>query len=166
MGGMLALRYVYVLVLALWLGGMVVLGALVAPSTFQVLQAADPETGRSLAGMLFGTILSRFHFVSYAACGTLLIVLCVMAVLGPRPVQFAIRCLLITAMLAVSLYSGIVVLGEIDGIQQQVGILVSKLDVADPRRIRFDQLHVLSERLMLVNVVGALALLFWEARER
>jgi len=26
-------------------------------------------------------------------------------------------------------------------------------------------LHVLSTRLMMVNLVGALALLFWEARE-
>ena len=35
---MLALRYVYVLALVVWLGGMVILGALVAPTLFQVLQ--------------------------------------------------------------------------------------------------------------------------------
>ena len=32
---MLALRYAYVLALVIWLGGMVVLGALVAPATFK-----------------------------------------------------------------------------------------------------------------------------------
>jgi len=31
--------------------------------------------------------------------------------------------------------------------------------------VRFDELHVLSTRLMMVNLVGALALLFWETRE-
>ena len=51
---MLALRYVYVLALVVWLGGMVVLGAIVAPATFQVLQASAPATGRALAGAVFG----------------------------------------------------------------------------------------------------------------
>ena len=38
-GEMFALRFLYMLALVVWLGGMVVLGAVVAPSTFQVLQA-------------------------------------------------------------------------------------------------------------------------------
>jgi hypothetical protein len=33
------------------------------------------------------------------------------------------------------------------------------------RRIRFDALHQLSTRLMMINVAGALVLLYWEARE-
>jgi uncharacterized membrane protein len=37
----LALRYIYVLALVVWLGGIVVLGAIAAPTTFQVLQATD-----------------------------------------------------------------------------------------------------------------------------
>ena len=45
---MLALRYVYVLALVVWLGGMVILGALVAPTVFQVLQSADPAGGRRI----------------------------------------------------------------------------------------------------------------------
>ena len=52
-----------------------------------------------------------------------------------------------------------------DGIRQEVGGLPSRLPADDARRIRFDQLHVLSTRLMMVNLAGALALLFWEARE-
>jgi hypothetical protein len=31
--------------------------------------------------------------------------------------------------------------------------------------VRFDELHALSTRLMMVNVIGALALLYWEAGE-
>jgi uncharacterized membrane protein len=46
---MFALRYVYVLALVVWLGGMLMLGAVVAPTTFQVLQASAPATGRELA---------------------------------------------------------------------------------------------------------------------
>ena len=47
----------------------------------------------------------------------------------------------------------------------EVGGLPSRLPAGDARRVRFDELHQLSTRLMMVNIVGALALLFWEARE-
>ena len=162
---MLALRYVYVLALVVWLGGMIVLGALVAPTTFQVLQAIEPATGRALAGDLFGTTIARFHYVAYAAGGLLLVTLAAMAVLGPRPRAFAIRCGLIFTMLLVSLYSGVIVLGRIDAIQRDAGGLTSQLPAGDERRARFDALHQLSTNLMLLNMAGALVLLYWEARE-
>ena len=162
---MLALRLVYVLALAVWLGGMAILGAVVAPTIFQTLQTADPEGGRALAGLAFGAMLARFHYVAYG-CGALLFVtLIAMALLGPRPRHFAIRCAIVTGMLLVSVYSGLMVLGEIDAIQTEVGTLPSRLPEGDPRRIRFDELHVLSTRLMMVDLLGALVLLYWEARE-
>jgi hypothetical protein len=162
---MRVVRYVYILALVVWLGGMVVLGAIVAPATFQVLQASEPTTGRELGGAVFTSILERFHYVAYASGALLLVTLAVMAVLGPRPRGFAVRLGLITAMLAVALYSGAVVLRGADGIRREVGGLPSRLPATDARRVRFDELHVLSTRLMMVNVIGALALLFWEARE-
>ena len=162
---MLALRYVYVLALVVWLGGMVLLGALVAPTTFEVLQASEPVTGRALAGDLFGAILSRFHYVAYAAGAILLVTLAVMAVLGPRPASYAIRSAIIVVMLGVAVYSGFVVLRRVDAIQREVGRLPSQLAAGDARRIEFDALHLLSTRLMLFDMVGALVLLYWEARE-
>lgn len=161
---MLALRYVYVLALVVWLGGMVVLGAIVAPTTFEVLQAIEPVAGRAMAGELFGRALARFHYVAYAAGALLLVTLAAMALLGPRPRGFAVRAAIIGAMLLVALYSGVSVLGTIDAIREDVGALPSRLAADDARRIRFDALHLLSTRLMMVNVIGALALLYWEAR--
>jgi uncharacterized membrane protein len=162
---MRALRYVYLLALVVWLGGMIVLGALVAPATFQVLQASAPATGRALAGELFGVVLARFHYLAYGAGALLLITMAAMALLGPRPRAFAARCAIAATMLGVALYSGIVVLGQIDAIQREVGVLPSTLPAADARRIRFDELHTLSTRLMMVNIVAALVLLYWEAGE-
>jgi len=161
----LALRYVYVLALVIWLGGMVVLGALVAPATFQVLQAGAAENGRALAGELFGTLLERFHYVAYACGGVLLLSIGAMAVLGPRPRAFAVRLGLITVMLLVSLYSGLIVLRTIESVQLEAGRLPSLLPSGDPLRVRFDQLHQLATSLMMVNIAGALALLYWEARD-
>jgi uncharacterized membrane protein len=162
---MRALRYVYVLALVVWLGGMIVVGAVVAPTTFQVLQASDPASGRELGGAVFSAILERFHYIAYGAGAMLLLTLAAMALLGPRPKGLAARAALVTAMLAVALYSGLVVLKGANAIRHEVGGLPSRLAVDDARRVRFDELHVLSTRLMMVNIVGALALLFWEARE-
>ena len=162
---MLALRYVYVLALVVWLGGMIVLGALVAPTTFQILQAVEPIGGRELAGEVFGAVIARFHYLAYAAGVLLLVSLTAMAVLGPRPRAYAVRSALIAAMLGVSLYSGLVILSRIDAIQRDAAGSVSRLPVDDPRRGRFDQLHELSTRLMMLNLAGAMMLLYWEARE-
>jgi uncharacterized membrane protein len=161
----LALRYVYVLALAVWLGGMVILGAVVAPTTFQVLQASEPTTGRLLGGAVFGAVLARFHIFAYGAGALALLALTAMALLGPRPRGFAVRSGIVALMLLVALYSGFVVLREVDAIQQEVGGLPSSLSAHDARRIRFDELHRLSTQLMMVNIVGALVLLYWEARE-
>jgi hypothetical protein len=164
---MLALRYAYVLALVVWLGGMVVLGAVVAPSVFQVLQARSPEAGRLLAGAVFGTALGRLHNVAYACGGVILICLVLMAALGPRPAGFAVRTALVTLMLGIALYSGLVVLRSVDRVQRDIGVNVSPstLPAEDTRRARFDQLHALSTRLMMINMLGALVLLYWEARE-
>lgn len=163
---MLAVRYLYVLALVIWLGGMVMLGALVAPATFQVLQSLDAANGRALAGSLFGVTLMRFHPVSYGAAGVMLVALVVMRLVGPRPAAFAVRAGIVSAMLAVSLYSGRVVLERVNTLQQQVGTLPSRLPMGDPRRVEFDGLHTLSTRLMMVNILAALGLLYWEAQER
>ena len=162
---MLALRYVYVLALAVWLGGMVILGAVVAPATFQVLQASVPATGRELAGTVFGTTLVRFHYVAYAAGGLLLVTLAAMRVLGPPPAHVGVRAIIAAVMLAVALYSGMVVLHQIDAVQVEAGGLPSRLPEGDARRARFDALHLLSTRLMIFNMFAALVLLYWEARE-
>jgi len=162
---MRALRYVYMLALVVWLGGMIVLGALVAPATFQVLQASAPDTGRALAGELFGAVLARFHYLAYAAAAVLLLSMAAMALLGPRPRGLAVRGIIVGAMLAVAVYSGVVVIGRINAIQREVGGLPSRLPADDARRVRFDELHTLSTRLMMLNVLGALALLYWEAGE-
>lgn len=163
--GVIVVRYLYALGLAIWLGGMVLLGALVAPTTFQVLQSADATNGRALAGQLFGTTLARFHPIAYGLGGLLLVLLIAMRVLGPKPAAFGIRALIVAAMLAVALYSGQVVLTRVDAIQAEVGTLPSRLPAGDPRRVEFDALHTLATRLMMINILAALVLFYWEARE-
>jgi hypothetical protein len=96
----------------------------------------------------------------------MLVALAAMARLGPRPTGYVVRSALVASMLAGVLYSGFVVLARIDVIQSDVGGMVSSLPATDTRRLKFDQLHQLSTRLMMLNMAGGLVLLYWQARAR
>lgn len=164
MTGMLALRYLAVLTLVIWVGGILVLGAVAAPSIFDVL-ASQPDGGRMLAGALFGAILRRFRLVSYAAGGLLLGTLLLRRVLGPAPRRFAWRAGIATVMLAAGIYSGFVVAARIARIQAEIGVAPSSLPAGDARRVEFGRLHGLSTGLELIPVLGGLMLMYWEIKE-
>ena len=164
---MFLVRFLHVLALAVWLGGMAVLGAVVAPSTFQVLQDREAMAGRVLAGAVFGTALDRFQFVAYACAAVVLVTLGLMARAKTRSSGLVVRATIAAALLAISLYAGLSVYPEVDRVQAAIGADVSPstLEATDARRVRFDALHERSTTLMQINLVGTLALLAWCDRD-
>ena len=162
---MSAVRYVALLSLTVWLGGMVVLGLLVAPSTFGVLQAHDPAAGRVLAGALFGVILRQFYILEYACGALILICLLIMKFVGPPPRAFLLRAAIVVLMVGLAGYAGVPVAREIGQLQARVSGPINKLAETDPIRMRFDRLHSTSTTLMTVNMVLGLILLSWYVRE-
>ena len=162
---MLALRYLYVLALVMWLGGMAVAGFIVAPATFSVLDAWNPTTGRMLAGQVFGEVLNRLYVVAYVAGPVMFLTLTVQRIMGPRPKAYGIRIGLIAAMLGVNAYLATTASPRIDALQRATGEPMNQLAEADPRRVEFDGLHRLSTQLMGAAILGGLILAFWETRE-
>ena len=161
---MLALRYAALVALVVWMGGLLALGAIAAPSAFDVLQVRVPDGGRVLAGAVFGETLRRFTLLEYA-CGVLLLLsLFARAILGPRPRRFAVRAALASLMLVATLASGLVVTPKIEGLQRTIGVAPSSLPEGDERRVMFGRLHGISSSLQLVPLLGGLALLYWELR--
>jgi hypothetical protein len=167
MSGMLALRYAAVLAIAVWAGGLLALGAIVAPAIFEVIALRHVAEGRVLSGAIFGEAFRRFHLVTYGCGGVLLLSLVIRRILGPRPRRFAVRFGIATLMLAASLYSGLVISPSIATIQQQVGpgVAVVSLDASDPRRLEFGRLHAQSTLIQLVPLLGGALLIFWELRD-
>ena len=161
---MLGLRYLAVVAIVVWIGGLIALGAVAAPAVFDVTgrQIAD---GRLLAGAIFGEVLRRFHFVAYGAGLVLLATLVTRRILGPRPRHFGIRAGIVILMLGASAYSGVIVSGRIARLQQTIGAAPSSLPEADPRRIEFGRLHGLSTALQLIPLLGGLVLIYWELKE-
>jgi len=155
---MLALRFVSGLALALWLGGAVAIGSIVAPSAFAVLSAGD-------AASLVGESLRRFHLLTYASGLTLVGALAFTAIVGPRPRAFAWRLFTAGLMLAATLASGLWVDQRIRTMRAELGVPVSSLAPGDARRVAFGQLHGLSTLLMAVTVMGGIALVYWDTRD-
>lgn len=162
---MRSLRYVYVLALVLWLGGLATAGLVVAPAIFSVLEHWDPPAGRRLAGDVFGAVLARLHLIALAAGSAMLVVLTILRVLGPRPHAYGIRMAIIATMLALTVYSAFVASPRIEQLQDQVDGSMVEVPENDPRRAEFDRLHRLSTTLATATIVGGLVLLGWETRE-
>jgi hypothetical protein len=160
---MLALRYIALAALVVWIGGLLALGAIAAPVIFSVIDARHVADGRLLAGAIFGTILGRFELVEYASGAVLLAALGMRRVLGPRPRHFGLRLAIAVIMLASAGYAGLVVTGEIEAVQARMGgVAPSSLSENDPRRVEFGRLHGLSSGLQLIPLLGGLALMFFE----
>lgn len=162
---MLVLRYVALIALATWLGGLLMLGGVAAPVAFDVTAARHVADSTELAGALVGEMLRRFHIVCWTAGGVLLLTLIARAILGPRPRRFAWRAALALAMLASSVYAGLVIDARIDNIRKGAGVSIASLAPTDARRIEFGRLHGLSMAFEFVPLLGGLALIYWELKE-
>jgi uncharacterized protein DUF4149 len=161
---MFALRYAALLALVVWVGGLLTLGAVAAPATFDVMAARQVVDGRAVAGAVFGETLRRFHAISYGAAALLLLTLITRRILGPRPRRFGWRAGIAVLMLVSSLFVGVYIIGAIDAIRRDVGA-PSSLPQGDPRLATFTRLHQLSTGLELIPILGGLALIYWELKE-
>jgi len=162
---MVVLRYAYVLALVVWVGGLIAAGAFVAPALFEVLQAEAGATGRVLAGAAFGEILRRVLLAGEVAGMVMFVAMTILRLLGPKPLSYGIRALLIGGMLAVNAYTAHSILPETDGLRRQMAGPVVQVAADDPRRVRFDHLHSLSTTLVMGIALAGIGLAAWEARE-
>jgi hypothetical protein len=160
-----ALRVVSLALIALWIGGIAALGLVAAPAIFSVLEAQDAVAGRTLAGLVFGEIFSRFQQIAWFLGGGLLALLGIRAALGPRPRRLAVQVWLVAGMLAASAYSGLIISPRIDTLRTEAGSTMAALPDTDGRRIEFGRLHGLSNGLMLLTLLAGLGVFWIESRD-
>jgi len=142
------LRFVMVLSLVVWIGGLIFFAFVLAPTAFQVL----PDT--HLAGNVVGRALGKLHWIAIVSG----IVFLIASLLHNRLTDgtahvFAMRHVLICLMLGLTLFSQFWIIPRMDTLRASVGDF-AKVTLDNPARVQFDALHVWSTR-----VEGAVLLL-------
>lgn len=135
------LRYLMLLSLIVWLGGLIFFAFVLAPTAFSVLPT------RHLAGTLVGRTLGTLHWMGIVSG----LVFLASSILYSRftkgtPHVFAARHVLICLMLALTLISQFGIIPRMDTLRTSIGEIDS-VTADNPARMQFDGLHVWSTRI-------------------
>ena len=162
---MALLRVASLVVIALWIGGLAVLGFVAAPAIFATLEGVDPAGGRALAGRVFGDILGAFQPWIWGLGFTAFSLLVVRSLMGPRPHKLALRLGAILLMLALSAAGAFYITPRIDALRNSTPQPMASLADDDPRKSEFGRLHGLSSVFMLMTLVTGLGLFWAETKD-
>ena len=142
------LRYLMLLSIVFWIGGLIFFAFVLAPTAFQVL----PST--HLAGNVVGRSLAKLHWIAIVSGVVFLLSSMLYSHLSIGTARiFAVRHLLILVMLLLTCLSQFWIIPKMDALRASVGDFAT-VPLVNPARIQFDALHVWSTR-----VEGAVLLL-------
>ena len=135
------LRYLMLLSLVVWLGGLIFFAFVLAPTVFTILPT------RHLAGNVVARSLSSLHWIGIICA----IVFLVSSILHSQIAKgtlrlFAARHVLIVLMLLLTLISQFGIMPRMDVLRASVGEIDS-VPPNNPVRMQFDALHVWSTRV-------------------
>jgi uncharacterized membrane protein len=145
------LRYLMLLSLVVWIGGLIFFAFVLAPTAFNIPEVL-PNT--HLAGNVVGRALGKLHWIAIISGIIFLISSLLYNRLTEGTLQvFAMRHIFIGVMLALTLFSQFWIIPRMDTLRAQVNDMAS-VPIDNPIRTQFDALHVWSTR-----VEGAVLLL-------
>ena len=134
------LRFLMVLALVVWIGGLIFFVVL-APTLFSVLPT------RHLAGSVVNATLPKLHWMGIISGIVFLAASMTLARLTTGNAHpLAIRHLLLIVMLLLTLSSQFVISPKMAALRNSMGE-IDRVPLTDPARVAFDALHVWSTRL-------------------
>ncbi|MBZ5570261.1 MAG: DUF4149 domain-containing protein [Acidobacteriia bacterium] len=135
------LRYLMLLSLIAWIGGLIFFAFVVAPAAFAVLPT------RHLAGNMVGRTLGILHWMGiFSGVIYLASSLLYSQLTRGTPHPFAARHVLIVVMLALTLVSQFGIIPRMDTLRASIGEIDS-VPPDNPARVQFDSLHIWSTRV-------------------
>lgn len=154
------LRFLMLLALSLWLGGIVFFGAVMAPALFSILPR------RELAGAVVTRTLGGLHWIGIVAAVVFLAASLGYAALRNGAAEpLAWRNLAVVAMLALTLVSQFGVSRRMQALRADM-VEIDRVAAGDPRRVDFNRLHRISTGLEQAVLLLGLVALWSVARER
>lgn len=154
------------LCLAVWVGGLLYFGAVVAPVAFGQLMPmfSDPAFGVHVAGTMVRGSLLRLHDIGLVA-GALMLLLCIVeraARMTHRSI--APQLALLAVMLGLTAYSQYSIIPRMETLRLQSGAAIDNPASTDPAREDFNRLHTLSTTLEEIVLGCGLGLIVLYAR--
>ena len=146
-------RFLMLLSLVVWVGGIIFFAFVVAPALFSILPT------RQLAGSVVTRCLGALHWIGIG-CGVTFLVCS--SIQWPGRIV-SVRNGAMAGMIALTLVSQIVVGGKMQRLREDMGE-IDKVAVSDARRVEFNALHQWSTRLEVVVLVLGLVTTFCVAR--
>ncbi len=151
------LRFLMLLSLICWIGGLIFFAFVLAPTAFQVL----PST--HLAGNVVGRALSKLHWIAIISGIIYLITSLLYSRLTNGTAHvFASRHVLLCLMLALTLLSQFWIIPRMDTLRAQV-IDFASVPIDNPARVQFDALHVWSTRVEVAVLLLGLVVVYLTA---
>jgi hypothetical protein len=149
------LRFIEILALGTWVGGIIFLSFVVAPGAFGVLGSRDQ------AGTMVGFALGRLHWIGIVA--GLIYVLAL--VVERRSLASIARpaAIFVVLMIALTFYSQKFVTSRLAGLRREM-VSVDATPRENPLRVEFDSLHQWSVRIEGAVLLLGLAGLFLTVR--
>ena len=151
------LRYLEILSLGTWLGGIIYLSFVVAPGVFATLPSRDQ------AGSVVGLVLGRLHLLGYVAGAMFLLAW----LLETRALAGLVKpaALAVVLMLALTIVSQQGVSPRMARLRAEM-VSVDRTPLDNPLRVEFDRLHRISVRLEGAVLLLGLVALFLAIQER
>jgi Domain of unknown function (DUF4149) len=154
------LRFLMLLSLVVWLGGLIFFAFVLAPTVF----SPGLLPTRHLAGSIVGRSLDLLHYIAIASGIVFLIASMLysrMATGNARPL--AARHLLIALMLLLTVISQFAISPKMHALRAEVGV-IDNLPPDNPQRIEFDRLHGWSEKFEEAVLLLGLAAIYTTAQ--
>jgi len=154
------LRFLMLLSLVIWLGGLIFFAFVVAPTVF----SPGLLPTRHLAGTIVGRSLDLLHWIGIVSGIVFLITSMIysrMTVGNARPL--AARHIMIVLMLLLTVISQFAISPKMHAIRVEVGV-IDNAPPDSPVRMEFNRLHVWSENFEKGVFVLGLAALYFTAR--
>lgn len=148
------LRFLMLLSLVVWVGGLIFFAFVLAPTAFQVL----PDT--HLAGNLVGRALGKLHWIAIV-CSIVFFVSSLSNRFLTKVVTptYTWLHLLVLVMLVLTMISQFGIIPRMDTLRAQVGDFAT-VPVDNPMRMQFDALHAWSTRMEGVVLLLGLVVIY------
>ena len=149
------LKFLMFLSLVIWIGGIIFLAFVLAPTAF----TSGLLPTRHMAGSIVGRSLDLLHYMALASGIVFLIASGVYSRITTGPARpLAARHLLIVVMLLLTVISQFAVSPKMHAIRAEVGV-IDNVPLDNPLRREFDRLHVWSEDLeKAILLLGLIAI--------